>query len=120
MGRGIHAWFKTSTRVVECLTWFVKLHTRIGSLDIICSWIATKRILHKLTKMLNALVKMHNLLLGLRKLLFLLLFELCNVGFSPLHEWNECIKGSIFPCGAFVLRLSKPVGPDILLSFVLK
>jgi hypothetical protein len=53
-------------------------------------------------------------------LLFLLLFELCNVGVSPLHEQNECIKGSIFPCCAFVLRLSKPVGSDILLSFVLK
>ena len=108
-GRGIHTWCESSTRVVECLTWFVKLHMRIGSLDIICSWIAMKKSLHKLHKVRNALVEMHNLLL-----------LLCNVGFSPLHAWNECIKGSIFPCGAFVLRLSKPVGPDILRSFVSK
>jgi len=40
----------------------------------------------KFAQVRNALVKMHNLLLGLRKLLFLLLFELCNVGVSPLHE----------------------------------
>ena len=60
------------------------------------------------------------LLFELCKLLFLLLFELCNVGVSPLHGLNKCIKGSIFPCCAFVLRLSKPVGPNILLSFVLK
>ena len=119
--------FEKSTSVVECLTWFVKLRTGIGSLDIICSWIATKRILHKLYKVRNALVEMHNLLLLLCKLLFLLcqllfllLCELCNVGCSPLHERNECIKGSIFPCCDFVLRLSKPVGPDILRSFVSK
>ena len=58
----------------------------VGSLDITCSWIATKKSLHKLHKVRNALVEMHNLLLGLCKLLFLLLFELCNVGVSPLHE----------------------------------
>ena len=74
-----------------------------------CSWIAMKKSLHKLHKVQNALVEMHNLLL-----------LLCNVGFSSLHEWNKCIKGSIFPCCAFVLRLSKPVGPDILRSFVSK
>ena len=83
--------------------------------------------MHKLHKVQNALVEMRNLLLGLRKLLFLLLgelckllflllFELCNVGVSPLHELNNCIKGSMFPCCAFVLRLSK----DILQSFISK
>ena len=44
----------------------------------------------------NAVVDLRKLLLGLRKLLlglykllFLLLVELCNVGFSLLHELNE-------------------------------
>ena len=32
-GQEIHTWFEGSMRVFECLTWFVKLHTRIGSLD---------------------------------------------------------------------------------------
>ena len=75
----------------KCLTWFVKLHMRIGSLDRIYSWIATRNILHKLHKVQNALDDLHklllvvrlglrNLLLGLLKVLFLLLFELCNVG----------------------------------------
>ena len=36
-GQGIHMWFENSTRVVDCLTWFVKLCPRIRSLDIICS-----------------------------------------------------------------------------------
>ena len=106
-------WFESSTRVVECLTWLVKLSMRIGSLDRICSWIAMRKILHKLYKVQNALVE-------LCKLLFLLLCELCNVGVIPLHVLNECIKGLIFPCSTLVLCLSKPIGPDILWSFVLK
>ena len=105
----------------------MKLRTRIESLDRICSWIATKKSLHKLHKVRNALVDLHNLLLGVRlgsrnlllgllkllflllgelcKLLFLLLCELCNVGVIQLNVLNKCIRGLIFPCGAFVLRL---------------
>ena len=48
---------------------------------------------------------------------------ICPRGTTPNNspDWeNKCIKGLIVPCCAFVLRLSKPVGPDILRSFVSK
>ena len=56
-----------NSSLVEFLTWFVKLCTRIGSLDRICSKIAARKFLHELHKLRNTLVDLRKLLLGLRK-----------------------------------------------------